>query len=1149
MKTRRFTCLVLCVGLTAISLLLLTSFLKAQAGGVELPSSIPVVQANDADPILPGMPTPIQGGILLVNPDPPQAHEPTELRVILDNPGNSEIIRYAQFYWSELGLGMPRHPIAGRQSFLLPPQAEGTALVVWVPADEGRYGFYVDIFDAPDAPDPILSLQHNVVFQAHPDPLIPMTTQVVNIPLRNPLPASTVFTLSLPVPPGVVSWLAEVEPKVVNLLPGQTILAQSVFTYTGGGQVPPTGIQVFRLEAFTQGRPAGFVEISFGPPVKLHLGAEPAFAESEISVNPYPVQPGEPTELCAQVRNVTQQPHDAMLFFRVAPFGIAMPYSPAAPPVHVFIPSMGMQRACVQWVSPQGGQFALQVVVETPGYPMPLTSSRVVDVNELLLPGTTSTLQFPVRNPFEQPVTITLAIRPIVDWNIIELSPSVLPGMGVNEVRLVTLTVHVPPDAPQMQDGQPLLDVEAFVGLESIGGIRKVYRPPVPVHHPSDPIYAESEITVRPYPPRAGEPTQICAELRNPTNVDQVITVDFNWSQFGIGLPWIRFHQTTITITAGSMALPCTWWVPYFGGRFGVEVGVQVRGHERVYSQRMIDVGEALLPNVPTTFEFPVGNPFTHTITITLAAIRHLPQWEVSFDPPVFGLPPGAALPVLMHINPIQRPGDPEPHEGDPVIDVEAYHDGELLGGFRKLFFPPVPIHRPEDPSYAEDEIDVSPYPPREREPTELKFEARNPTTLTQQISVTFEVSNLGIGLAFHAIVKPIVLTLPPGGTQMVAATWVPPFAGEFCARVKIEAPGFREPFYSARNISIVHLPQPYGLPEVFIFPVGDGGIATRPLTVSLGLRQYLPGWQVRLGAAQIVFAPGQSIATGVMTITPPSDPADLPIDGGPVADVTGYVNGELLGGIRKVWRPSVPLGQLGEPSYAESEISITPDPPRAGVPTVFTAKLRNLSSFTQTILVEFGWADFGFGIAFTNTNVIPTQMLVHLAPYQVSAVTAQWIPAFSGHYCIQIRLTNLETHEHLLSQRNVDVIQAPGTTCEPIHKEFLLQNPTSLPITVTIGSSAVNLPPGWNYTVNPTTAVLHPYQKITVTLVITPPCSLVAQGIALPGMPDVLNAAGFAKIQVEGYDQYGTLVGGIEEQLVIGLPYKNILPLVYRNR
>jgi len=117
------------------------------------------------------------------------------------------------------------------------------------------------------------------------------------------------------------------------------------------------------------------------------------------------------------------------------------------------------------------------------------------------------------------------------------------------------------------------------------------------------------------------------------------MTVDFNVANFGIGLP---FHALTrpipVTMPAHSLKMVCITWVPPFGGLLGVEVGIQVAGQDRIYSQRVIDVGEILLPNQPSTFEFMVGNPYPFPITVTLGAIRHLPQWEVSFDPPILQL-------------------------------------------------------------------------------------------------------------------------------------------------------------------------------------------------------------------------------------------------------------------------------------------------------------------------------------------------------------------------------------------------------------------------------------------------------------------------------------------------------------------------------
>ncbi len=1143
MKTRRALYCIFSMTLAGIALLLLLFFLRPR-----------VTEAQNPAPYPPAAATQGPGNPFFVSPDPPQAHEPTELRVFLLDDSDLELVRYAQFYWSEFGIGQERHPIAGRIPFIIPPHAEGTAFVIWIPPDVGPYCFYAEIFDAPDAPNPIAAFQHNVFYQAHPDPSGGQFVEAFPYRLRNPLDVVANVTLSVTTPITPVGWEVSLYPQQIALGPGEVITASVVFTYAGGLPLPPDGIRLFEVHAAANSIPIGGFQKVFGPPLRLHMRPEPGFAESEISVNPYPIPPGEPAEICVEVRNVTLQPRQGFVFFRVAPFGIGQPFAPIAPPVEIFIPEMGLQRPCVHWVAPNGGQFAFEVMVETPGYPMPVSSQRVMDVDELLLPGTISTLHFPVRNPFTGPMTITLGLQPFVrDW-IITATPGALPDMAPGETRLVTLTVEIPPGAVMPPDEAPVVDVAALAGPNIFGGFRKIYRPPVPIHQPGDPIYAESEIMVRPYPPQEREPTEICVELRNPTDIEQNMTVDFNVANFGIGLPFHAIARPIlVTLPAHSIKKVCVTWVPPFGGRFGVEVGIQIPEHERVYSQRVIDVGEILLPNQPSPFGFVVGNPYTFPITVTLGAIRHLPQWEVTLNPPVLYLPPGGVSPVEMVVNPIQRPGDPEPREGQPVIDVEAYwqgngEQGQLLGGFRKLFFPPIPIHRPEDPPYAENEINIFPYPPLAGEPTRLTFEARNPTTATQQITVTFEVGSFGIGLPFHPVAVRTI-NLPPEHTGIAEVMWVPPFEGEFCVRVKVDAPFFTEPFYSSRNISIVRLPPPYGTPEVFQFMIGDNGIVTRPLTVTLGLKEYLPNWHVELGPKEIVFAPGQLYATAVMTITPPSNPVDLPKDGGPIADVSAYVDGNLIGGIRKVWRPPVPLGQLGEPGYAESEIVINPDPPVAGQPATFSAQVRNNSDYSQTISLRFGWADFGFGIPFTTTNVVPTQTVITLGPQMTTTVSAQWTPVSSGHFCVQIILTNAQTGEELHSQRNVDVIEVPETQCESFIKEFLLQNSTPQTVTVTIGAGAINLPPGWDYSVTPTETVLGPFESITVTVVITPPCDLIAQGLLQPLVAlDSDNTSSPAKIQVEGYNQNGELIGGIELQLVAAAQQRVYLPLVMRN-
>ena len=57
---------------------------------------------------------------------------------------------------------------------------------------------------------------------------------------------------------------------------------------------------------------------------------------------------------------MTAQPREALVYFRVAPFGIAMPFEPAAPPLVVLVPEQGKARPCIHWVAPQGGQFGFE---------------------------------------------------------------------------------------------------------------------------------------------------------------------------------------------------------------------------------------------------------------------------------------------------------------------------------------------------------------------------------------------------------------------------------------------------------------------------------------------------------------------------------------------------------------------------------------------------------------------------------------------------------------------------------------------------------------------------------------------------------------------------------------------------------------------
>ena len=243
----------------------------------------------------------------------------------------------------------------------------------------------------------------------------------------------------------------------------------------------------------------GFRQVD-SPPVRLHVAADPRYAEREITLDPYPVLAGEPTEICVELRNPTPYPQDVVVNFSWANFGIGLPFTPIYGPRSVHLPAYSVERECIHWVPPISGQFCLQVILEMEGYE-PQFSQRNIDVNEPLQPGIPNPLTFMVGNPFVEPVTISLGLVPhLPGWGL-ELSQDILPDVQPGEIRQVNLRVTPPAEQPLPPDNTPIVDVEAYAGGELIGGFRKIFRPPVPIHLPGDPIYAEREIIINPYPP------------------------------------------------------------------------------------------------------------------------------------------------------------------------------------------------------------------------------------------------------------------------------------------------------------------------------------------------------------------------------------------------------------------------------------------------------------------------------------------------------------------------------------------------------------------------------------------------------------------------------------------------------------------------
>jgi hypothetical protein len=763
-------------------------------------------------------------------------------------------------------------------------------------------------------------------------------------------------------------------------------------------------------------------------PVVFRPGNWPRYAQEEISVHPEPPVAGHLTELCATVVNLDpDNAHPATLEFGIANFGIGLPFAPVGQ-AEVLVPPGGEATGCVVWVPPEPGHWCVEVLLTQPGVQEQQQSLRNVDVDEPLVPGEPHTRSFQVGNPLQQVVTINLElITHLTGWDPV-LSETVLREMGPGEVREVSLTVTPPANLPPGL--APIVDVEAYADGVLLGGFRKVFRPPILLHRFPDPPYAEREISVHPYPPLAGEPTEICVELRNPTAIPQDVQVQFSWAGFGIGIPFTPINGLRpVHLPPNSVVNECIHWIPPVSGHLCLQVELLMQRYETQRSQRNIDVDEPLEPGEPHTLTFPVGNPLERQVTIELGLVPHLDGWGLELVPDVLpDVPAGETRDVELTVTP--PAGVPLPEDGQPIVDVEAFVEGELIGGFRKVFRPPVPVHRPGEPTYGESELSIEPYPPRAGEPTAICTWIRNYADVAQTVQVEFGAAGFGIGIPFLPIAPAMTVELPALGEQEVCINYVFSYGGQFCVQVRIQAGDYPE-VLSQRNFDVIEVLQA-GQPDHFQIPVGNP--FNEPKTITLGLINHT-GWEVRLSPDVIPDAPPwpEPPTQVSLWITPTGSVAELP-ENAPVIDLEAYIDNELLGGIRKVFRPPIQLHPFPDPPYAEREITVHPYPPLAGEPTEICVELRNPTVLSQDVEVQFSWANFGIGIPFTPINGLRP---VHLPAHSVVKECIHWIPPVSGHLCLQVELF-MQGYEPQRSQRNIDVdeplVPTRWTTWRPLN-------------------------------------------------------------------------------------------------------------------
>jgi hypothetical protein len=368
---------------------------------------------------------------------------------------------------------------------------------------------------------------------------------------------------------------------------------------------------------------------------------------------------------------------------------------------------------------------------------------------------------------------------------------------------------------------------------------------------------------------------------------------------------------------------------------------------------------------------------------------------------------------------------------------------------------PPVvpPNH---EPPYAEEEVLVYPYPLVTGASTHLSAKVRSLSATTQTVTVTFQTSpnRFGIGIPFSALVvpgNPRVVTLPPYATVEVGIDWTPLSSGHYCIQVKIEGVGFT-PIYTQRNLDVTEDLRP-GVTDVLTFAVMNP--TANPATIQLVVDNTCPGWTAVVNPSSIATSPG-TIYTATLSVTPPN-PATLGT--GCHIDVQGWIGSQLIGGIRKLDVPPIPLPP-GNPPWLEQEISTIPTEPISGTVNQLCVELQNPLAITREVTVTFNEADFGAGIGFTPIHPLPATHTFELPPHSLNKYCVDWTPMAGGtlHRCILIDL-DVPGFQTQHSQRNLELVRRaplwnPGGVAVP----FVIGNPHLYPSEVSLTGILIGL-------------------------------------------------------------------------------------------
>jgi hypothetical protein len=360
------------------------------------------------------------------------------------------------------------------------------------------------------------------------------------------------------------------------------------------------------------------------------------------------------------------------------------------------------------------------------------------------------------------------------------------------------------------------------------------------------------------------------------------------------------------------------------------------------------------------------------------------------------------------------------------------------------------------NPPYAQDEITIHPYPPSPGVPSQVSVRVTNNTAVAQLMTVRFQISPqvFGIGIEFTDFFTKQV-TVPAHGNVIVNGTFTPSLPGHFCMQVTVEGVDPEgKPFVvrTSRNLDISE--DFTDGQDSLTFKVRNPG--STPATMILVVDNTCPGWTATVTPASVALNPGE-VKTVTLNVTSPPPPQ--PLGSGCHIDVQGWIDGKLIGGVRKLDLPPVGLPHGVVPSWLEPEITVTPNPPVVGQPNTLCVDLQNPLPVARTVTIVYAVADFGAGIPFVE---VATKTVTIPANTPTQKYCTDWTPATGGtlHRCVRVTLKQ-EGYLNQVSQRNLNLVKLPGTI-GGAGTRFKIGNPFGIAATLKLDTVVHGINPFW---------------------------------------------------------------------------------------